>query len=81
MGGPKGSSLNNHNETNVQRNGDRTDIFRGSGGTDSNDSSNLQAHSHTVIEGGQMVYDRDDSGNVFTDTNRGDGAVDLPNAE
>jgi hypothetical protein len=69
---PKGKELNNANEVNVEKEGDRADIFRGSGGTDRNDSDDLQAHSHTVIVNNQVVYDRDEYGTVFTDTHRGD---------
>lgn len=63
----KGHQLNNWNEVNVEKNNDRVDIFRGSGGTDPSDSDNLQAHSHTVIENNDVVYDRDEYGTVFTD--------------
>lgn len=71
MSGPdkkgKGNQLNNWNTVHVEKDGDRVDIFRGSGGTDPSDSSDLKAHSHTVIKGNEVVYDRDEYGTVFTD--------------
>ena len=76
MADKKGKELNNWNEVNTEKKGDRVDIFRGSGGTDPKDSDNLKAHSHTVIENGKVVYDRDEYGTVFVDTSRGDKPAD-----
>ncbi|NMC08883.1 hypothetical protein GYA44_00950 [Candidatus Microgenomates bacterium] len=63
----KGKELNNFNEVHTEKKGGRIDIFRGSGGTDPSDSNDLKAHSHTVIIGKEVVYDRDENGTVFTD--------------
>ncbi len=63
----KGNQLNNWNEVYVEKDNDRIDIFRGSGGTNPSDSDDLKAHSHTVIEGNEVVYDRDEYGTVFVD--------------
>ncbi|MCA9381199.1 hypothetical protein KC678_02950 [Candidatus Dojkabacteria bacterium] len=68
----KGKELNNSGEVNVEKKGSRVDIFHGSGGTDPHDRNSTKTHSHTVIENNQIVYDRDEKGTVFLDTNRGD---------
>lgn len=78
----KGKELNNWNEVNVEKKKkeDRLDIFRGSGGAmpkdQEKDDKGNSSHSHTVIKDGKVVYDRDEYGTVFIDTDKGDKATD-----
>ena len=68
----KGKALDNWNQVNVEKKGERWEIFRGGGSMSPGDKVEIKNHSHTVIENGMVVYDRDEYGTVFLDTKRGD---------
>lgn len=76
----KGESLKNFNEVNIEKKeqgrSQRTDIWRGAGTY--SEAESKAGKSHTVIVDNQIVYDRDEGGNVYVDTNNGDDPVDLP---
>ncbi|MCA9386595.1 hypothetical protein KC669_01030 [Candidatus Dojkabacteria bacterium] len=78
----KGKQLDNFNEVNVEKKGNRVDIFRGSGGTDPNDNdTKTRGHSHTVIEDNKVVYDRDEYGNTFLDTRKGSSPAPITGSD
>jgi len=86
----KGTSLDNSNEIHVEVNDEKglTHIFRGSGAALPNgaeftvvDGVKYKPHSHTIINhDNEVVYDRDEYGNVFIDTWHGDSPAPVPSA-